>query len=147
MGENNDAGDTRERGIITSSDRDYLKLSEEERKDAYSRSARTQRRDAIRKRVWNAFLDGQILFNEVGDEQRRRLFDGWREFADSVESDADDSRTSNFYDVAESRGRWVEKIDGERGLAGHLAFLYLGLAQSDEYEFERLLRMAVERAE
>jgi hypothetical protein len=138
----------RGRGILSPADREYLSLSPEEYDEKRSHPARIQRRDAIPERVWNAFLDGRLLFNQLDDEQRRRVFDGWGEFADKVEAPIDsDSLSAKHYDAAESRGQWLEKISGERGFAGLLAFVYLGLSESDEYDFEALLNRAVERAE
>lgn len=133
----------RGRGVLSGSDREYLRDPDE-----FTRQARYRRRDAIPERVWNAFLDGRVLFNELNAEQRREIFRGWEDFADRVEAEGDDEGlTGKYYDVAESRGEWVERIAAERGFAGWFAFLYVGLSDSEKFEFADILETAVQRAE
>jgi hypothetical protein len=115
--------------------------------DEFSRQARYRRRNAIPERIWNAFLDGQVLYNELSADRRREIFNGWEDFAEPVEADNDESdRPDHFAPVAESRGQWLEKVAADRGLTGWLGFLYLGMTESD-YVFSDLLRTAVTRAE
>ena len=61
-------GSERGRGIVTPADRDYLRLSEEEREEKYSQSARIQRRNAIADRVENALLDFPLLAKRLDDK-------------------------------------------------------------------------------
>lgn len=51
----------RPRGILTDVDRDFLELSEDERKEEYKDHARFKRRREIRKRLYNAILDVPII--------------------------------------------------------------------------------------
>lgn len=60
-------GDDRERGVLSSADRQFLRSPEE-----YSRQATHEREKAIRKRVWNAILDFELLAN-MPREQRQRV--------------------------------------------------------------------------
>lgn len=71
-----DGGDSGERGrgIITPADREYLQLSEEEREENYSQSARIQRRNAIADRIENALLDFPYLARHVNDETLHNVF-------------------------------------------------------------------------
>lgn len=136
--------DDRGRGVLSGSDREYLQNPDS---DEFTRQARYKRRNAIPERVWNGFLDGRVLYNQLSAEQRREIFAGWRDFADSVEADADEQLLSDASDVAQSRGEWLEKIAAERGFAGWFAFLYLGLTESDEFSFSDVIETAVTRAE
>ena len=61
-------GNERGRGIITPADREFLRLSEEEREEKYSQSARIQRRNAIADRVENALLDFPLLAKRLDDK-------------------------------------------------------------------------------
>lgn len=134
--------DNRGRGVLSGSDRRYLRDPDE-----FSRQARYRRRDAIPERVWNAFLDGRVLHNHLSDEQRRAIFRGWEDFAERVEAEGDGERLSDRYDIAESRGEWLERIAAERGFAGWFAFLYVGVSESEKFEFADILETAVRRAE
>lgn len=139
--------DPRPRGVLTDRDRAFLRLTEEERKEEFSPSARSRARQDIEERVWHGFLDGKVLFNNLAEEERRRIFRGWQEFAEPVESEADDDRPEHFADPAESRGEMVEKLRADRGFAGFLALLYVGLNDSEEFDFSETLERAVRRAE
>lgn len=138
----------RGRGVLSESDRRYLRDPDA---DEFSRQARYRRRNAIPERVWNAFVDGQVLYNELSAERRREIFDGWSDFAETVPAETlEADRPDNFAsadEIAESRGDWLAKIAGGRGFIGWLGFLYLGLTESDEYGFVEMLRTAVTRAE
>ena len=65
-----EGGDERDRGILSPVDREYLRDP-----DAFSRQGGYQRRDAIRNRIENAFLDLRLLFDVVNDEALRDVFD------------------------------------------------------------------------
>lgn len=73
-GDEGDDSSKRGRGIITPADREYLQLSEEEREEKYSQSARIQRRNAIADRVENAMLDFPLLAKRLDDATLRELF-------------------------------------------------------------------------
>lgn len=137
----------RPRGVLTNRDRTYLRLSEPEREEEFSPSARTRARQDIQERVWNAFLDGKVLFNNLSKEERRQIFRGWQEFSEPHEAPVDENRPDSFADPAESRGKMVEKVRADRGFAGFLAFLYAGLEESGEFDFATSLEAAVRRAE
>lgn len=64
----------RGRGMLTPSDRAYLRASEEERQDNYSRQARHERRRAIQERVENGLLDFQVLLEHLDAEERAKIF-------------------------------------------------------------------------
>ena len=62
--------DGRERGILTSADREFLRSDPDE----YSRQARHARRDAIVERMRNAVLDFSILFEELDRDDFETIF-------------------------------------------------------------------------
>ena len=76
----------RDRGILTESDRDYLRLSEEEQQKEYSAPARSQRRSAIRDRIQNALLDMPLIVENLGEKDRENIFhsDDTSEIADTL---------------------------------------------------------------
>lgn len=132
----------RGRGILSKSDRNYIRNPDE-----YNRQASYERRTHIRERVWNAFLDGALLLSLPADE-RGRIFNDWEEFADPVESESDpDDRPEHFGDVAESRGEWLEKLQAEFGFHAWFAFLYEGIEDSDEFDFKHTLTKSIKFAE
>lgn len=63
-----------DRGILTEADREFLEMDVSQRADGYSRSAQTQRRQAIRTRLYHALGDLRILFNRLSDRDRQRVF-------------------------------------------------------------------------
>lgn len=73
-GQNANNGGGRERGILTTADREFLSMSDEERKNEYSAPARSQRRRAIASRIENALLDFPILAGEIEDETIQDVF-------------------------------------------------------------------------
>lgn len=127
----------RGRGILSPSDREYLRNP-----DNYSRQASYRRRDEIAERVWNSFLDGRLLFHELDEKERQRIFTGWSEFANTP--DPSDDRE---YEPKEYAHEIFEKIDAERGFAGFFAFLYLGLTEIDSLDFAEKLELGVRLAE
>jgi hypothetical protein len=135
-----DKSESRGRGVLTSADRAYLRDP-----DSYDRQASYERRKYIKERTWNAFLDGSLL-TKLPPDRRKEIFNGWQEFADSVGHGPDD-RPKHFGDAAESRGEWVERIAAEVGFAGWFEFLYLGLTESEEFDFADVLETAVRRGE
>jgi len=135
-------GHDRDRGVLSSADRRFLRSPEE-----YSRQATREREKYIKERVWNAFLDGSILSEHTTAARRREIFDGWDDFAQPVSAPGDEDRPDNFADVAQSRGEFVEKIRADVGFSSWISFLYLGLSESDEFDFEPVLRTGIERAE
>ena len=62
--------DGRERGILTSADREFLRSDPDE----YSRQARHAREDAIVDRVRNAILDFTVLFEGLKPDDFNRVF-------------------------------------------------------------------------
>lgn len=135
-------GDDRDRGVLSPADRRFLRSPEE-----YTRQATHERENAILERVWNGFLDGATLLDHTTPDQRRAIFDGWEKFAEPVSEPGDDDRPDHFGDAAESRGELIEKARAGNGFSSWLAFLYLGLSESDEFDFEAALRIGIERAE
>jgi hypothetical protein len=63
-----DGGEERNRGVLTPSDRQYIRGSESERVEMFSRASRAQRRRRIRNRTMNATLDIQTLAYHGADE-------------------------------------------------------------------------------
>jgi hypothetical protein len=61
--------DERDRGILSPVDREYLRDP-----DAFSRQGGYQRRDAIRERIADAFIDFRLLFDHVDDEAINDVF-------------------------------------------------------------------------
>jgi|APHM01.1.fsa_nt_gi hypothetical protein len=58
----------RKRGFLSQSDRRYLRLTEDEREDEYSRPLRYERRQRIKERTGNAALDIPLLVQYADDE-------------------------------------------------------------------------------
>lgn len=137
-------GKERDRGVLSPADRKFLRSPKE-----YTRQATHEREQAIRERAWNGFLDGSVLLEHTTPDQRREIFDGWKDFSEPVSDPADDDRDrpDHFGDPAESRGKFIEKIRADSGFSSWLAFLYLGLSESDEFSFEASLRRGIQRAE
>lgn len=135
-------GDDRDRGVLSPADRRFLRSPEE-----YTRQATHERENAIRERAWNSFLDGSVLVKYTTPDQRREIFDGWEEFSQPLSAPGDDDRPDHFPDPADHRGKWFEKVRGEAGFSSWVSFLYLGLSESDEFDFETVLREGIERAE
>jgi hypothetical protein len=132
----------RKRGALSKADRRYIVAP-----DSFNPQASYERRKHIQRRVWNAFLDGSLLVEHATADQRRSIFDGVEELAESVSAAGDDDRPAGFGDVAESRGVFVEKLRADAGFSSWFAFLYLGLSESDEFDFRTTLRAGIERAE
>jgi hypothetical protein len=61
--------DERERGILSTADRDYLREP-----DKFSRQSSYQRRDAIRQRLKDGFVDFRLLFHRLDDETINDVF-------------------------------------------------------------------------
>lgn len=144
----------RARGILSPADREYLSLPAAQYDEKHSQSARIQRRNTIPERVWNAFLDGRLLYNNIDIERRQEIFNGWKDFAEPFEGPDDEDleadRPDNFAsasEIAKSRGEWLEQIAAERGFAGWFGFLYLGLTESDKFDFSNVIERAVRSAE
>jgi hypothetical protein len=132
----------RDRGVLSSSDRQFLRSPEQ-----FSRQATHQRENAIRERGYNSLLDGSVLLEHTTPDQRREIFDAWKDFAEPVSDPSDEDRPDHFADPAESRGKMIEQARAESGVRSWLAFLYLGTSESGGYDFEAVLRRAIERAE
>lgn len=136
----------RGRGILTVKDREYLADQEAYRKKN-SRQAAHERKKSLRERAWNGFLDGSVLLEHTTPDERREIFRGWEDFSDPVDWPTPDDRPDSFGDISEFRGEIVEKARADSGFSSWLAFLYLGLSESDEFDFEAALRTGIERAE
>lgn len=133
----------RDRGVLSKSDRDYIRNPDE-----YNRQSAYERRKHIRERVYNAFLDGPLLLSLPADE-REKIFDGWDEFADSVSPPEHEEldRPDHFSDPAPSLGQTVEKVKAELGFFSWFAFLYDGIDESDDFDFQSVLGESVRTAE
>jgi hypothetical protein len=137
----------RKDSLLTSIQRDFLRNQGEYYTGEYAKQQRYDRRESIKERVWHGFLDGGTLLRHTSAEQRRAIFDAWRDVAVPVSVPTDDDRPDHFADLAEPRGELVEKGRADVGFSSWLAFLYLGLDESDEFDFETALRSGIERAE
>lgn len=135
-------GNDRDRGVLSSSDRQFLRSPEQ-----FSRQATHQRKNAIRERGYNSLLDGSVLLEHTTPDQRREIFDAWKDFAEPVSDPSDEDRPDHFADPAESRGKMIEQARAESAISSWLAFLYLGLSESDGFDFESALRTGINRAE
>ena len=67
-------GEKRKRGVISTADRKFLRKSEAERREDYTRQGRSDAWTRIRKRVKNAILDFTILFEELGKDELNQIF-------------------------------------------------------------------------
>lgn len=63
------------RGILTEADREFLAMDASDRLDEYSRSAISQRRSAIRKRVYQGLSDLAFLFHNLPKGDRNDVFE------------------------------------------------------------------------
>jgi hypothetical protein len=133
--------------LLTSTQREFLRNQGDYYTGEFAKQQRYDRRESIKKRVWNGFLDGTTLLEYTTPDQRRAIFDGWKDFARPESAPGDEERPDHFGDVAESRGEWVEKLRADAGFTSWIAFLYLGLSESDEFEFEPALRRGIKQAE
>lgn len=127
---NPDTADSkRDRGILTASDREYLKLSESERKEKYSAPARSQRRRAISNRVQNALLDFQLLHDELDSKICDEIFDSLLGHYIGYKG--------NYNSIA------------ARAIQANISFLYAGTVNyaSDRSIFGTLLQNAIETTE
>lgn len=67
------------RGILTEADREFLEKKHQQRLDDYSRSAISQRWDAIRRRVYYGVDDLELLFYRLPQKHRQRVFEQYEE--------------------------------------------------------------------
>lgn len=137
----------RKNSLLTSTQREFLRNQGDYYTGEYAKQQRYDRREGIKKRVWHGFLDGATMFDHTTPEQRRAIFDGWAEFAHPRSVPGDEDRPDHFGDIADHRGKWFEKVRAEGGFSSWISFLYLGLSESDEFDFETVLRTGIERAE
>lgn len=131
--------DDRDRGVLSPADRRFLKSPGE-----YSRQATHERETAIQERVWNAFLDGSVLFRHASPQRRREMFDGWREYAETGPGTPGDEYEKR---QNQATAEMVEQLKAEAGFDSWISFLYLGLSESDEFNFDTTLRAGIESAE
>jgi len=88
--------DDRKRGIYTTTDRTYLRRSEDDRLDAYHRAARSQRKKAVRERTRNSVLDVPLLANHADTEIYRDVFESdVREDSDGFDTEVTVPRTQH----------------------------------------------------
>lgn len=66
----------RDRGILTSSDRTFLRLSEEERQDQYTRQGRSRRYRTIRDRLTDSVLDLPLVVSRTDTKMFEDAFGG-----------------------------------------------------------------------
>lgn len=137
----------RTNSVLTDTQRDFLRNQGEFYTGEYAKQQRYERRKGIKKRVWSGFLDGAILLENLSPQQRQEIFDGWQSFSTPVSSPDDEERPDHFPDRAESRGEFFEKVRADAGFTSWLAFLYLGLTESEEFDFDAALIAAIEKAE
>jgi len=140
-------GSERMNSLLTSTQREFLRNQGDYYTGEYAKQQRYDRREGIKERVWHGFLDGATLFQHTTADQRRAIFDGWEDFAQPVSVPGDEDRPDHFPDPAESRGKFLEKARADAGFCSWISFLYLGLSESDEFDFETTLRIGIERAE
>jgi hypothetical protein len=113
------ADDSRPRGTLTEADRKFLKASESEREEEYTRQSRTNARRRIQERIKMSILDFSIILENLSEEERREIF------------------TTTPEDSAAFR-------DGITGFIG-LVFTE-ALANPTLLRFESLVRRGIERA-
>lgn len=94
--EGDDEDQGRKRGIISQSDRRYLRLSEDEREDEYSRPLRYERRQRIKERTGNAALDIPLLVQYADDEVYEYAF-GTGGTSEGMIGAADTARTRRTF--------------------------------------------------
>lgn len=94
----------RSRGVLSKRDRRFLKdTAPEDRKDSTGRATRSE----IRSRIYNSLLDFKILTDELGDRDRRNVFEDVndREFQQGVIA-----ALSFFYQGMEEQGQDFEDV-------------------------------------
>lgn len=100
----------RDRGVLTDSDREYLRLSNEERFEEYSAPARSQRWSAIRDRVSNAILDYPLLADELEDDRLEDIVD------DVIDAEAD--VPGGLVEGLKAQARFVYRVSRAANLKG-----------------------------
>lgn len=133
--------------LLTPTQREFLRNQGDYYTGEYAKQQRYDRRESIKKRIWNSFLDGATLFQYTTPDQRRAIFDGWEAFAEPVSVPSDKNRPDHFSAPAESRGEFLEKVRADAGFSSWVSFLYLGLSESDEFDFKTVLKTGIEQAE
>jgi len=109
-------------GILTSTDREFLRAAPDYYEGENARQSRYQRRRDIRRRIVTSLLDFQEINTYLDDEQRRKIF------AEPDKSGAEDDR------------------EFRAALGSLLQWVYLG-CREEGVSFEGLLSSAVSRAE
>lgn len=122
-----------EKGFLTKVDREFL-TGEREYTGDNAKQQRYERREAIAARARQAFRDFELLFDELDEQERNRIFDVGDAFTDH-------EATNEFHDA----------------LVDTLAFMYLSLEgeiesnairhRSFRVPFDTILRQAVKRGE
>jgi len=67
-------GENRINSVLTTNQREFLRMTDEEREDEYSRQARSYHRKAIRDRVQTAFHDFSLLWQHLDISERDEIF-------------------------------------------------------------------------
>lgn len=110
--------DKRDRGILSPADRKFIRATEREREENYSRPARIERRREVQKRAENALLDFPLLLDFFTDEM-------YSELSAPGDDRGNKKVPSHAFDAA-------------------VAFIYL--TQANPKLFERRVENAIERA-
>lgn len=130
----------RERGGLTGTDREYLRKSERERQEEYSRQARSAARSRIRKRVRASLRDFRLLADELPSEERDKIF-------------SNEPRTDEFRELQEDIAKTIEFLyTGLKGASGFRQPLQQGVANGElelgyaDNLFETTVQFSVDRA-
>jgi hypothetical protein len=126
----------KQRSLLTPSQRGYLQGEEA--------SNESQMRGRIRDRVYNTFRnDASVLLHNLSADERRKIF---REWEDEEIQDAkklgEEGRETYYHESME----WAEKGTINIGITALLAFLYLGVDESNLDDFGEILEAAVKQA-
>jgi hypothetical protein len=88
--------DDRKRGIYTTTDRTYLRRSEDDRLGVHHRAARSQRKKAVRERTRNSVLDVPLLANHADTEVYTDVFESdVREDSDAFDTEVEGPQTQH----------------------------------------------------
>lgn len=114
--------------ILTDTQREFLRTSESELEEKYTKQQRSYHRQNIRKRIWRALRDFDLLSEEMDGEERRMMLELVNEDSPLPQAGKTDSQFGG----------------AERLFPGVIAFLYQ--QENNPDEFERTIKEGIELA-
>lgn len=128
-----DRDQTRDRGFLTAKDRGFLLGDVTYQGDQQKRN----RRSYIRNRIRNALLDFTLLYNYLGEKDRKQIFE--------TISEKDELLADQRF-VENNQRETLTEHDLERGVINTLSFFYLGY-QDEDLPFEKTLERSIREVE